>query len=250
MHAPSPVPRRPVRAAAAALVALALAVAAGAAAEERPREPAPAAPSADAGGDAGAAASGAPSRARLAAFTDDVESFRARFEQTLYDADSTPLQSSSGTVLLKRPGRFVWDYADGPGAVAQTIVADGSRVWLYDRELAQVTVNPIDERLAGTPFALLSGGAPLDEVYRVTARGTSEGVDWFELLPRDGGGDFEALYVGLDEAGLAALELRDAFGQATQILFSDFEANVAVDDAAFEFDVPEGVDVIGLGEGD
>ena len=186
-------------------------------------------------------------RARLTAFTNDMRSFRASFEQTLYDADSEPLQSAGGTVLLKRPGRFVWDYAGGEDGEGQLIVADGERVWLYDRELAQVTVNDIDERVAGTPFVLLMGSAPLEEAYEVTMLGASEGIDWFELVPKVAGGDFEALYVGLDDVGLAALELRDAFGQATQIRFDDVEANVALDDAAFEFEVPDGVDVIGLG---
>ena len=41
------------------------------------------------------------------------------------------------------------------------------------------------------------------------------------------------------------MELRDSFGQATQIRFSDFRANVEVAPDAFEFTVPEGVDVIG-----
>ena len=167
--------------------------------------------------------------ARLDAFTNDVDSFRADFEQTLYDEDSVALQTSTGSVVLKRPGRFVWDYAGGEGGEGQLIVADGERIWLYDRELAQVTVNAIDERVAGTPFVLLMGGAPLEEAYEITVLGDSEGVEWFELVPKAGGGDFEALFVGLDEAGLRALELRDAFGQATQILFEGFEANV--DDA-------------------
>ena len=181
--------------------------------------------------------------ARLHAFTTDLRSFRADFDQTLYDADSEPLQRSSGTVVLKRPGRFVWEYA---GQGAQRIVADGERLWLHDPELRQVTVNPIGERVAGTPFVLLMGSAPLEEAYAVTALGATEGGDWFELVPKAAGGDFESLYVGLDEAGLAALELRDAFGQATQILFSDFEADVAVEDATFAFEVPPGTDVIGM----
>ena len=186
--------------------------------------------------------------ARLDAFTGEVSSFRADFEQTLYDEDSTPLQSSAGSVVLKRPGRFVWDYAGSEGGEGQLIVADGERIWLYDRELAQVTVNAIDERVAGTPFVLLMGSAPLEEAYEITVLGESEGVEWFELVPKAGGGDFESLYVGLDEAGLRALELRDAFGQATQILFEGFEANVDIDDATFDFEAPDGVDVIGLGD--
>jgi len=219
-------------------------------AEERPRDPTSAGQGAE--GASATTADGGGALVRLAAFTDDIESFRANFEQTLYDADSEPLQSSRGSVVLKRPGRFVWDYTPGPdgerGAIAQTIVADGERIWLYDRELAQVTVNAIDERVAGTPFVLLMGSAPLDEAYTVAALGESDGIEWLELVPKAAGGDFEALFVGLDERGLAALELRDNFGQATQILFSDFEANIDVDDATFAFEVPDGVDVIGLDE--
>jgi len=192
---------------------------------------------------AAASASEAEAIERLTAFTTGLESFRARFEQTLYGADSEALQSSTGTVVLKRPGRFVWDYAE---PAAQRIVADGERIWLYDRELDQVTVNPIDERVAGTPFTLLTGSAPLGEAYEVTVLGESEGIEWFELVPKTASGDFEMLFVGLEGAALAALELRDAFGQATQILFADFEANVEVEDETFVFDVPDGVDVIGL----
>jgi len=183
--------------------------------------------------------------ARLNAFSTELESFTADFEQTLYDADSEPLQSSSGTVALKRPGRFVWEYAE---PASQTIIADGERIWLYDRDLAQVTVNSIDERVEGTPFVLLMGSAPLGEAYEISALGESEGVEWLELVPKGEGGDFEALFIGLDDAGLAALELRDSFGQATQIRFANFARDVDLDDALFEFDVPAGVDVIGLDE--
>jgi len=185
------------------------------------------------------------SLARLADFTTELDSFRANFEQTLYDADSEPLSNSTGTVLLKRPGRLIWEYA---GEGAQRIVADGERLWLHDRDLEQVTVNAIDERVAGTPFVLLMGSVPLEDAYDVTVLGPSEEVEWFELVPKGPGGDFEALFVGLDAAGLAALELRDNFGQATQILFTEFEADVDVDDATFDFEVPAGTDVIGLEE--
>lgn len=190
-----------------------------------------------------AVADDADALARLNAFSNELVSFTADFEQTLYDADSEPLQSSTGTVALKRPGRFVWDYA---APASQTIVADGERIWLHDRDLAQVTVNSIDERVEGTPFVLLMGSAPLGDAYDISALGESEGVEWLELVPKGDGGDFEALFIGLDDAGLAALELRDSFGQATQIRFSNFERDVPLDDALFVFDVPDGVDVIGL----
>lgn len=178
----------------------------------------------------------------LDAFMADVQSFSAGFEQTLYDDAGEVLQSSAGTVLLQRPGRFAWEYTKPAG---QRIVADGERVWLYDPDLEQVTVNRIDERVAGTPLVVLMGTAPLDEAFEVSSLGPSDGIDWVELVPKGEAADFESVYLGLQGDGLSAMELRDSFGQATQIRFSDFVANPAVPDGAFDFQVPDGVDVIG-----
>jgi len=179
---------------------------------------------------------------RLQAFTASIDTFTADFEQTLYDEDSTPLQVSSGTVKLKRPGRFVWDYTEPE---AQQIIADGKQIWLYDKELEQVTVNAIDDRLSGTPLVLLMGTAPLEEAFDIAPLGESDGIDWLELTPKSTSSDFEKVFVGLIGIELAAMELRDNFGQATQIKFSNFKAGVEIEDTVFEFEPPEGVDVIG-----
>ncbi len=181
-------------------------------------------------------------RARLDDFITKLATFSADFEQTLYDENSEPLQSSSGNLRIKRPGKFFWRY-EKPDR--QDIVADGKVLWLYDHELEQVTVSPVDERLSGTPLVLLTGGTPLGEQFEIEALGASEGIDWLELTPRETGSDFEQVYIGLDEQGVIAMELQDSFGQATQIRFSNAQSNRAIDDDVFAFTPPDGVDVIG-----
>lgn len=184
--------------------------------------------------------------AALDTFMAEVNAFSARFEQTLYDADGDSVQTSSGTVVLERPARFRWEYsASDSDASGQTLVADGERVWLYDPDLEQVTVNRIDERVAGTPLVVLMGNDPLESVFAVESLGNSDGIDWFELAPISQVGDFDAVFVGLADGDLAAMELRDSFGQATQILFSEFDADIDPEDALFTFVAPEGVDIIG-----
>ncbi|ASJ75134.1 outer membrane lipoprotein chaperone LolA [Granulosicoccus antarcticus] len=182
---------------------------------------------------------------QLDSFIKDVETFQADFEQTQYDADSVPLQTSTGTIKLKRPGRFIWSYITPE---TQEIVADGERIWLYDKDLEQVTVNAIDERIAGTPLVLLMRSAPLEDAFDIVELGAVEAINWLELTPKSDTSDFEQIFIGMNEAGLAAMELRDNFGQATQIRFSDFQAGVKLDNALFEFQVPDGVDVIGLND--
>ncbi len=181
---------------------------------------------------------------RLNAFSTELTTFTARFEQTLYNADSEAQQTSKGTVVLKRPGRFIWEYTDPE---TQQIVADGERIWLFDKELEQVTVSMLNERVGGTPLVLLMGSAPLDEEFTIKALGRSDGIDWVELIPKQDSSDFQALFIGLKGSVLAAMELRDNFDQATQIQFSDFEADVPLADALFDFTPPPGVDVIGAG---
>lgn len=182
----------------------------------------------------------------LQQFMDTVNAFSAGFEQTVYDADGDPLQRSSGTVVLERPARFRWEYAaSDSGAAGQVLVADGERVWLYDPDLEQVTVNRIDDRIAGTPLVVLMGDEPLETGFAVTSLGESDGVDWFELLPADDSGDFDTVFVGIADGALAAMELRDNFGQATQIRFLDFDGTIDPEEGLFDFEPPAGVDVIG-----
>lgn len=180
--------------------------------------------------------------ARLETFVKNTTTFTAGFEQTLYDADSSPLQVSTGTMQLKRPGRFVWQY-ETPNK--QQLLADGEKLWLYDQDLEQVTVNTLADKVGGTPLVILMGTRPLEEEFIINSLGTAEGIDWFELIPRTASADFESLFVGIDELGLSAMELRDNFGQATQIVFTDMRSGVPIDDSVFVFTVPDGVDVIG-----
>jgi len=179
---------------------------------------------------------------RLRIFTMELKSFTADFEQSLYNADSDLLKNDIGKLILKRPGKFIWRYA---GEGGQEFISDGKSIWMFDKELDQVTVNPLNDRLGGTPLVLLMGGVPLEDQFTVTTLGESDGIDWVELVPKDNSTDFEALFIGLNKQGLAAMELRDNLGQATQIQFSNFKTDIPLDDGQFNFVAPKGVDVIG-----
>lgn len=174
-----------------------------------------------------------------------LNTFEAEFEQTLYDANAQPQSTSTGFMKLKRPARFIWEYLTPQ---PQLIVADGEKIWLYDEDLEQVTVNNIDDRINGTPLQLLMGTVPLSDGFSIETLGQADGIDWFGLTPRQQSSDFEQVFIGLRGDALAAMELRDSFGQATQIRLEGFNDKVELDDSLFDFEVPDGVDVIGLDE--
>lgn len=183
--------------------------------------------------------------ATLEQFIQSLEAFEATFEQTLYSETGEALKSSTGSIQLKRPARFIWTYAEPE---PQQIIADGTRVWLYDPDLEQVTVNEIDDRINGTPLQFLMSADPLSQGFKIESLGKTEGIDWFALEPLTEASDFEQVFIGLQGNALAAMELRDSFGQATQIVLDNFSKDVDLDDSIFDFVVPEGVDVIGLDE--
>lgn len=181
----------------------------------------------------------------LRRFLDDPTALRADFQQSLYTTDSEAAQVSDGVLMIKRPGRFRWEYTVPEG---QLVVCDGDRVWMYDQDLEQVTVRPIDDTLRGTPAMLLSGQASLDETFEVIDSYEKDGLDWVELRPLAGSPEFESLRIGLDEGSLSRMELKDSLGQMTRIELFNLERDADLDDSLFVFVPPDGADVIGQGD--
>ena len=175
-------------------------------------------------------------------FLDETRTFRAQFSQELLDGDGNLVESASGTFSLKRPNRFLWSYAE---PFEQQVVADAANLWIHDVELAQITVSPLDGAIASSPAMLLSGDGQVRDGFEVTESFRDGPIDWIRLTPRERGVDFRLIQVGFDAGELAALILVDALGQVTSIEFHDVMANPDIEDEFFEFNPPEGTDVIG-----
>src|SRR5687767_9641463 len=166
---------------------------------------------------------------------------KARFTQVVLDKNRKPLQQASGTMEFSRPGRFRWEYTK---PYEQTIVGDGSRLWIYDKDLNQVTVRKLDRALGASPAALLAGSNEIEKSYALKAAGESGGLDWLDAIPRAQDTAFERVRLGFGKTGLEAMELKDQFGQTTIIKFADLERNVKIAPASFSFTPPKGAAVI------
>jgi outer membrane lipoprotein carrier protein len=177
----------------------------------------------------------------LKALLAQTTTLRARFAQTVFDKSGRPLQESTGTMQFSRPGKFRWQY-DKP--FEQIIVGDGSRVWLYDKDLNQVTIRRFDRALGSSPAALLAGSNAIEKSYALSAAAARDGLEWLDAVPRDKDTAFESIQLGFGRSGLEAMELRDAFGQRTVLKFSAIERNPGMSPDAFRFTPPVGADVI------
>ena len=185
---------------------------------------------------------GAASPERFAEFLRSTQSAKAEFEQKIFDGNKKLVQESRGTFLFQRPGKFRWTYVK---PYAQLIVGDGTRVWVFDEDLNQVTVRKLDQALGSTPAALLAGNNEVVKAFKLTDRGVRDGLEWLEAAPRDTESNFDSVRMGFGFSGLEVMELHDNFGQTTVLRFTTFQRNPALDAGSFRFTPPKGADVIG-----
>ena len=180
---------------------------------------------------------------RLHNFFAEQGSMRADFVQTVQGAAFAQPEESRGAFMLQRPGKFRWDYRQ---PYQQQIVGDGARLWIYDVDLEQVIVKPMDAALGDTPALLLSGGGNISERFDVgELADRSDGLLWARLLPRQADTGFKEIRLGFGKKHLQAMELVDGFDQVTRLVFSNIKTGVSLPKDSFQFVPPEGVDVVG-----
>lgn len=181
-------------------------------------------------------------RRRVDGFLRGLEGLEAQFEQVLTDRSGRIIDEARGSLAVKRPDRFRWDYRE---PYEQVIVADGARVWLYDRDLEQVTVRRLDGALSATPASLLSGVGELEDNFSVTRVEREGDVEWVRMEPKRSDTDFKWVRLGFAGAQLRYMQLGDKLGQTTRLEFSEVERNPPLDPGRFTFTPPPGADVIG-----
>jgi outer membrane lipoprotein carrier protein len=179
---------------------------------------------------------------RVESFLQGLAGLQAEFKQILTDRNGLTIDEASGTLAISRPDRFRWDYRK---PYQQVIVADGTRIWIYDSDLEQVTVRKLDETLSATPAMLLSGRSNLADNFNVTQVAHEGAVDWVRMEPKRDDTDFRWVRLGFEGALLKYMQLADKLGQTTGLEFSKLERNPPLDPSRFTFTVPPGADVIG-----
>lgn len=179
---------------------------------------------------------------QLNAFVTGVTVFQAKFEQTVLDSSGALVEQAEGDFMLSRPGKFRWNY-DSP--YPQQIVADGQRIWFYDEDLEQITVQSQDETLSDTPAGLLSGRTLPEAEYTLTNLNSNDGLAWVELTPKQEEANYQSIRLAFNATGLQQMVMVDAFDQHTRLRFSEVKINPILADDIFIFTPPDGVDVVG-----
>ena len=171
-------------------------------------------------------------------FVRNVKSGKSTFTQTVASPNGKQ-KVSNGSFAFERPNRFRFVYEK---PYAQTVVGDGTKVWIYDPDLNQASSRKVGDALANTPAALIVSN-DIDKVFTLSNAPSKDGIDWVLATPKQAEGTVRSLKVGFKGHALAQLEIDDSFGQKSLIVFNGFEANAKLPSDTFVFVPPKGADV-------
>ena len=169
----------------------------------------------------------------LELFVSTVKTGRAEFTQVVSappkEGQTPRVKTSSGTFEFSRPSRFKFIYTK---PFAQSIVADGQTLWLFDVDLNQATARKQTQVLGSTPAALIAAAPDLKALqadFTLADAPDKDGLQWVAATPKSKDGQLDTVRVGFRAAGktaeLAALEILDSFGQRSLLTFSKVEVN-------------------------
>jgi len=175
-------------------------------------------------------------------FFNELRTLQADFDQQVVDSGDNIQQSSQGHMWIQRPGRFRWDYKT---PYRQQIVADGERLWSYDEDLEQVTVQRVSEVLTSTPAMLLSGDQPLEDVFVIEEQAPGNSARQVLLTPISADSNVTAIILQFDGGTLLSIRALDTFGNTTTFSFTNLERNRELDPGIFRFEPPANADVVG-----
>jgi outer membrane lipoprotein carrier protein len=172
----------------------------------------------------------------------NIQTMQASFNQSIVDKKAKQIQHSSGLMSLQRPGKFRWEVKK---PVAQIIVTNGAKVWIYDPDLEQVTIRALTKEVGQSPAMLLTdANLALEKNYDVTKDANASSLSWFSLTPKNKNSVFATIRLGFNNDQIREMILQDQLGHTTSIEFYNIKLNPMLSAKLFAFQIPRHVDVI------
>jgi len=176
-------------------------------------------------------------------FVSSTRAARGEFtqQQVTRSANAKGPQVSTGTFVYQRPGKFIWTYQK---PYEQLLQADGDQLYIYDKDLNQVTVRKLGNALGSSPAAILFGSNDLEKNFTLTEAGTRNGLEWLNAVPKSRDTSFEQISIGMRNGVPESMELKDTFGQTSVLTFRNFQRNPPLSAGQFRSEIPKGADVV------
>jgi outer membrane lipoprotein carrier protein len=182
---------------------------------------------------------------------EQTQDLQADFSQeTKIEGFETRL-SSTGRVLLKKPGMLRWDYVEPS---VEQIFVDGDQVMVYTPEHKQVVKAKLTQIAASkAPLTLLQGAGKLAEQFDVLPTDQEESrqdvLPLITLVPKPEEKNRSAVtrvVLEIDPSSylIKKMDLHEISGNISTLRFSNIQVNQGIDTAQLKLIVPEDVIVV------
>lgn len=181
---------------------------------------------------------------KVTKFYQDTQDFKADFIQTFSYKIYGKKKISSGKVYFKKKSKMLWHY-EVP--VQRLFISDGSILWVYEPEEAQVFKRSLKSAQLPVALRFLKGDANLDKEFDIAPLVHNKDNDYqITLTPKKPSGDYRSLELIIDPKKLTVIAsvIIDPVGNRNHIEFIDMTYNIGLKDDAFKFTVPKGVKII------
>jgi outer membrane lipoprotein carrier protein len=182
---------------------------------------------------------------QLKIFTNNIQAAKGEFSQQSPKENSKKLGSAdlaSGVFFFKWPNKFIWAYQK---PYTQVLKTDGSKLYIYDKELRQVIIKTLDNELESSPLAILFSSNFSSEKFKLRDRKYKNGLEWVEIVPKDKGANnsFDYMAIGLKDNLPQMMKLRNLFGQVSLLKFKKVVKNPLLPSRKFQFLLPKDVEI-------
>jgi outer membrane lipoprotein carrier protein len=177
----------------------------------------------------------------------EVNSFETEFSQKLTNAASGETEQREGTICYLKPEKIRW-HTTSPEE--ELLISNNNVVWDYFPQEGVVYKYSLKGRFdSKTMLEFITGEVNLKEDFRIENQGQDPDFsDWIqvELVPKDPEPSLVKARIWLEPGShlIQQVLLVDFFGNKNQLTFEDIDLNVELEESLFEFDPPEGVEIM------
>jgi outer membrane lipoprotein carrier protein len=176
-------------------------------------------------------------------------SFSAKFLQQSTIKAMELTDSATGKVYVMHPGKMRWEYEQPD---KQIIITDGYKLWIYRPEDNQVITGAAPEFFRdGKGASFLSDIKLLREKFEIVLLESEKSLfHELKLTPREKTMDVASIRLSVSMSTFTVMRVAtyNSYGDETRIELLNSEFGKALDEDLFNFNIPEGVDVLRIDE--
>ncbi len=175
-----------------------------------------------------------------------AQSLKLDFSES-YAASHHPIQTESGILYLRKPGRMRWEYSSPAGKL---FLADGKNTWLYNPDDHRAEKSSLkmseDDR---APLAFLLGKLDFHKDFQSFVAHTDAAGDWISAQPKSRNLPYAQVDFLADSTGqIHKVRVTNQDQSKLEFTFSNEQLNAPVAPGLFVFHAPDGVQIVEVGQ--